>query len=113
MLRIDGKEEEGPIEEADRANRKFLQEQFRRLIFQEKIKWKQRSRIKWLRAGNGNMKFFHAIATASHRVNRINVIEAKERIWDKRQDIEREIVDFSSSYILVMVDLGLGWMEFH
>lgn len=36
--RIDGKEEEGALEEEDRANRQFLQEQFCRLIFQEEIK---------------------------------------------------------------------------
>ena len=91
---IDEKEEEGSTEEADRANRKFLQEKFRRLIFQEEIKWKQCSRIKWLKAGDGDTKFFNAIATARRRANRINVIEARGRRWDKRQDIEREVVEF-------------------
>ena len=100
MLRIDGKEEEGAIEEADRTNRKLLQDQFCRLIFQEEIKWKQRSRIKWLKAGDRNTKFFHAIATAYRHANRINVIEARARIWDKRQDIEREVVEFSQHLYL-------------
>ena len=75
---IDMKEEEGLIEEEDRANRQFVQEQFRRLIFQEGIKWKLRSRIKWLEAGDRNT-IFSAMATARRSVNRINVIEARGR----------------------------------
>eukprot|EP00268_Persea_americana_P016122 TRINITY_DN17643_c0_g2_i1.p1 TRINITY_DN17643_c0_g2~~TRINITY_DN17643_c0_g2_i1.p1 ORF type:complete len:133 (+),score=23.39 TRINITY_DN17643_c0_g2_i1:57-401(+) len=114
MQRIDAKKDDGLFEEEDRATRQLLQEQYKRLIFQEEIKRKQCSRIKWLEAGDQNTKFFHVMAAARRRVNRINVIAARGHIRDKRQDIEREIVDFFfRSYILVMVDLGLRWMEFH
>ena len=34
------------------------------------------------------------MATAHRCINRINDIAARGRIWDERQDIEREIVDF-------------------
>lgn len=61
---IDGKEDEGLLEEEDRVRRKNLQEQLCRLIFQEELKWKQRSRNKWLKAGDRNTKIFHAIASA-------------------------------------------------
>ena len=47
---IDVKEEDGLLLEDDRVNRSLLQKDLHKLIFQEEIKWKQRSRIKWLEA---------------------------------------------------------------
>ena len=71
-----------------------LKEQFRRLIFQEEISWKQRSRNKWLAAGDRNMRFFHAVASTRRRVNRKNAIEVGGRLWEEKPDIENEIVHF-------------------
>ena len=45
IQKIDGKEE-GLLEEEDRVRWKNLQEQLCRLIFQEELKWKQRSKNK-------------------------------------------------------------------
>ena len=87
---IDGKEEEGLLEEEDRVHRKNLQEQLCRLIFQEELKWKQRSSNKWLKTGGRNTKFLHSIASACRQVNWIYVLSARGRVWDKREGIERE-----------------------
>ena len=81
------------LEEEDRINRKNCQ-QFHKLFFQDEIKWKQRSRIRQLEARDWNTKYFHAIANARCHVNRINAISANGRVWEKREDIEREVVHF-------------------
>lgn len=69
IQKIDGKEEVENLDVGDRASRKNLQEHLCRVLFQEDIKWKQRSRTKWLGAGDRNTKFFHAVASARRQVN--------------------------------------------
>jgi hypothetical protein len=39
------------------------------LLHQQRIYWKQRSSIKWVRLGDENTRFFHANATIRHRRN--------------------------------------------
>ena len=76
IQKFDGKEE-GLLEELDRVRRKNLQEQLCRLIFQKELKWKQRSRNKWLKTGGRNTKIFHSIASARRQVNWIYVLSAR------------------------------------
>lgn len=54
---IDGKEEYGSFNVEDRERIKSLYDQFHRLVVQEELKWKQRSRCKWLEAGDRNTKY--------------------------------------------------------
>jgi hypothetical protein len=45
------------------------------LLKQQKIYWKQRGKIKWVREGDAGTKFFHAHATIKHRRNTIAVLK--------------------------------------
>ena len=116
---IDEKEEMGGLSEDDLDCRSILKEQCQRVIFQEELKWKQRSRNKWLYAGDHNTKFLHAIASARCRINQINTISAGGRLWERREDIyiyierEREkLFIFSVNFIQVSAGLGPRWMGF-
>lgn len=88
------KEEDGVLNDNDRVNRLNLQEQFCSLILKDEIKWKQWSRNKWLKEGDRNTRFFHSMASARRRVNRITSIASRGRVWESKNDIEKEIVQF-------------------
>jgi len=42
-----------------------------RLLAQEEAFWKQRSKVYWLKDGDTNSRFFHAMASAKRRRNNI------------------------------------------
>lgn len=45
------------------------------LLKQQKIYWKQRGKIRWVREGDAGTKFFHAHATINHRRNTISTLQ--------------------------------------
>lgn len=45
-----------------------------------------------MEAGDTNTKSFHATTNARYQVNRINVIATRGGVWEKREDIQSEIV---------------------
>jgi len=51
-----------------------LKEKLLALLRQQKIYWKQRGTIKWVKFGDEGSKFFHANATIKHRKNLITVL---------------------------------------
>lgn len=52
-----------------------------KLLKQKEIYWKQRSRIKWLKEGDSNTKFFHAFATNRKRRNLIQSLKTTDHTW--------------------------------
>ena len=59
------------------------------------ILWRQKSRIKWLREGERNTKFFHQAMVQNRQRNRIFSIKNAEgeRIVEQG-DIEKVLVDY-------------------
>jgi hypothetical protein len=51
--------------------REILNDKLSQLLHQQKIYWKQRGAIKWVRLGDESIKFFHANATIRNRRNSI------------------------------------------
>ena len=63
------------------------------LIEKQKIYWKQRSRVSWLREGDRNTKFFHAKAFARRKKNLIiSLKEMDGTLIEQQSDIERVII---------------------
>jgi hypothetical protein len=58
------------------------------LLAQEEAFWKQRSKVQWLKEGDTNSRFFHAMATSKKRRNNITALQTDE--WETvtaQQDI--------------------------
>lgn len=51
--------------------KEMLIEKLNQLLDQQKIYWKQRSKIRWIKEGDAGTKLFHATATINHRNNLI------------------------------------------
>jgi hypothetical protein len=45
----------------------------------QKIYWKQRGKIKWVKLGDENTKFFHTRATINFRYNKIAILQNGEQ----------------------------------
>ncbi|KAJ1409361.1 hypothetical protein SESBI_22874 [Sesbania bispinosa] len=52
----------------------MLHDKMNCLIMQEEAFWKQRAKVFWLREGNGNTRFFHAMANARKKRNVITAL---------------------------------------
>ncbi|XP_048328500.2 uncharacterized protein LOC125422073 [Ziziphus jujuba] len=59
-----------------------LEHQINGLLEKEEIKWKQRSRLSWLREGDRNTRFFHNHASSRQRCNTIIGVTNGLGIWD-------------------------------
>lgn len=55
--------------------RNLVTEKLISLLKQQKIYWKQRQKIRWVREGDAGTKFFHAHATINHRKNTISTLQ--------------------------------------
>ncbi|KAJ4723313.1 Endonuclease/exonuclease/phosphatase [Melia azedarach] len=64
-----------------------LEFQIDKLLLEEEIYWKQRSRICWLKEGDKNTRFFHARATSRRRKNRIEGITDDQDVWTEDMGI--------------------------
>ena len=60
---------------------------------QEEILWKQKSRIRWVKEGERNTKFFHRSTIQKRMHNKISLLQSQngERL-EEHQDIEKDLL---------------------
>ena len=85
---LDIEEEAGVLDVDDRDRRSSLKNLLLRKLSKQVVKWKQRSRCKWLKEGDENTKFFHSLASARNRFNRILLLVDSNQRLEKREDAE-------------------------
>lgn len=56
-------------------SKEILCEKLTELLHQQKIYWKQRGTVKWVKFGDASTKFFHVTATIRHRKKMMPVLQ--------------------------------------
>lgn len=62
------------------------------LLKQQRIYWKQRGTIKWVKFGDEGTKFFHANATLKHIINKISVLADTNGVLQSDHGIKANIL---------------------
>lgn len=65
---------------------KGLQKEVDDYLEDEDSKWCQRAKMKWLRGGDRNTKYFHSCANQRKQPNTIHSISTSEGYWAKSQE---------------------------
>ncbi|KAJ1381067.1 hypothetical protein SESBI_45509 [Sesbania bispinosa] len=74
---------------------KDIRKEINSLWKQEEAFWGQRSRLKWIKHGDKNTKFFHAMTIQRRDRNRLVRIQKDNGSWvEGHEDLEREILLF-------------------
>ncbi|CAA0822586.1 Unknown protein, partial [Striga hermonthica] len=64
---------------------------------QEELHWQQRSKVKWLKEGDSNTKFFHAYTLQKRKLNAISrLLTPSGSVLTSHEDIENHISEFYS-----------------
>jgi hypothetical protein len=58
--------------------RDLLKSHLLKLLHNQNVYWKQRGKIKWVKLGNENTKFFHTKATINYRHNFIAMLKNED-----------------------------------
>ena len=87
-------ENQGSLSAERRGHRAELQTELEKTLRLDEISWRQKSRIKWLKEGDKNTKFFHRIANANRRKNFIDHMCQGGETWESQEEIRKGIVKF-------------------
>ena len=72
---LDIKAESSPLCMADRAAKREADEFLAKLMREEELKWSRRAKVKYVREGDNNTKFFHLIANGKRRKKKNHQLE--------------------------------------
>jgi hypothetical protein len=77
---LDTLEEWRSLTTEERNLRDILKSHVLKLLHNQNVYWKQRGKIKWVKLGNENTKFFHTKATINYRNNYISMLLNEEHV---------------------------------
>ena len=76
--RIDRLEQEGNLSQDLITLRNLRRKELGEVLLKEEVHWRQSSRIKWIKEGDSNSKFFHRVANGRRKRKFINLLVSKE-----------------------------------
>ena len=72
------------------------------LLAQDNERWKQRAKVKWLKNGDQNTKFYHACANQRRSSNRIlRIADEVGLVWESQDDIQTAFMKYFSGLFIV------------
>ncbi|XP_077226202.1 uncharacterized protein LOC143859364 [Tasmannia lanceolata] len=74
-----------------------VKEEHKGLLLHEEITWRQKSRVRWLKEGDKNSAYFHALASARRRKNRIEYLEDNGIKVSGKDEVTNVILNFYTS----------------
>ncbi|KAK1259851.1 hypothetical protein QJS04_geneDACA017941 [Acorus gramineus] len=104
---LDRTEENRQLSDVKRENRSHAKAKLKEILHLEEIEWRQKSKALWLRAGDGNTKFFHKFANQRRRLNRIDRITIGEELLTEEDVIAERVVNhFKEQFAKERTSLG-------
>ncbi|RVX13392.1 Transposon TX1 uncharacterized 149 kDa protein [Vitis vinifera] len=93
--RIDRIEQEGNLNSDLVSERTLRRKELEDLVLKEEVQWRQKSRVKWIKEGDCNSKFFHRVATGRRSRKFIkSMMSERGETLNNIEVISEEIVNF-------------------
>jgi hypothetical protein len=97
LCMLDRLEEERCLDSNELLRKNLIASDLERIILQEEISWRQKSRVLWLKEGDKCTKFFHRIANSNRRSNSIECLSVNGSVTSAQPAIKDHIVQFYES----------------
>ncbi|RVX05721.1 Transposon TX1 uncharacterized 149 kDa protein [Vitis vinifera] len=108
LSRIDLIEQEGNLNPDLVLERTLRRKELEDVLLKEEVQWRQKSRVKWIKEGDCNSKFFHRVATCRRSRKFIkSLISERGETLNNIEDISEEIVNFFGN--LYSKPVGESW----
>lgn len=96
---LESAEEVRSLSSLECSLRPRLKLRYEELSLIEEIRWKQRSRVRWLREGDANTKFFHLRASCRRSINSISQLSDGNNLLSTPVPIANHLYSFFSSQL--------------
>ena len=96
--RIDISEQEENLNHDLSSERTLRRRKLKELLLKEKVQWRQKSRVKWIKEGDCNSKLFHRVANGRRNRKFIKSLVSEEGVTlSNIEIISEEMVNFLGS----------------
>ena len=91
---LDKKDEDNGLDEEGMSERKHMFAELKRINYRQEVLHKQKSRVKWLEAGDLNTKFFHRMIRWRRMKNMIKGVKIENQWCEEPRKVKENIKNF-------------------